>query len=135
MICKTDMTCTSLPTSRHAITNQDRQLYCRPVVHRSTPGRDQTSVMNSKVASNEIQEMSIGRGSHPASPVSTAGLPGAYSPVSTRTAPTLIQHSAEYPSDMERQRDINEEQSGAEISFAARGKGDPRSGIPFYTGR
>lgn len=37
--------------------------------------------------------------------------------------------------DPERQRDLHEEQSGAELSFAARGKGDSNSGTPFYTGK
>ncbi|KAF1924065.1 uncharacterized protein M421DRAFT_425082 [Didymella exigua CBS 183.55] len=36
--------------------------------------------------------------------------------------------------DPERQRNLEEEQSGAEISFAARGQGDSNSGTPFYTG-
>ncbi|KAH6625113.1 fungal-specific transcription factor domain-containing protein [Boeremia exigua] len=33
-----------------------------------------------------------------------------------------------------RQRDLHEEQSGAELSLAARTKGDSNSGTPFYTG-
>ena len=37
--------------------------------------------------------------------------------------------------DLERQRDLEEEQSGAELSYAARGQGDSNSGTPFYTGK
>lgn len=36
--------------------------------------------------------------------------------------------------DPERQRDLEEEQSGAELSYAARGQGNSNSGTPFYTG-
>lgn len=36
--------------------------------------------------------------------------------------------------DPERQRDLDEEQSGAELSYAARGQGNSNSGTPFYTG-
>lgn len=34
----------------------------------------------------------------------------------------------------ERQRDLEEEQSGAELSHAARSQGNSDSGTPFYTG-
>ena len=36
--------------------------------------------------------------------------------------------------DPERQRDLEEEQSGAELSHAARSQGNSNSGTPFYTG-
>jgi hypothetical protein len=36
--------------------------------------------------------------------------------------------------DPERQRDLDEEQSGAELSYAARGQGSSNTGTPFYTG-
>ena len=43
-------------------------------------------------------------------------------------------HDVHEHSDPERQRDLEEEQSGAELSYAARGQGDSNSGTPFYTG-
>ena len=41
------------------------------------------------------------------------------------------------PFDLERQRDLEEEKSAAELSYAARGQGDSNSnsGTPYYTGK
>jgi hypothetical protein len=50
---------------------------------------------------------------------------------STANAPT---NNTDAHFDLERQRDLDEEQSGAELSYAARGQGDSNSGTPFYTG-
>lgn len=50
----------------------------------------------------------------------------------TANAPT---NSADAGFDLERQRDLEEEQSGAELSYAVRGQGDSNSGTPFYTGK
>jgi len=65
---------------------------------------------------------------------------GIQSGVSHRPA-TMVYSSSRAPShdvhehsDPERQRDLEEEQSGAELSYAARGQGDSNSGTPFYTG-
>lgn len=45
-----------------------------------------------------------------------------------------LHHTADTRLDPERQRDLDEEQSGAELSYAARGQGNSNSGTPFYTG-
>jgi hypothetical protein len=135
MICKTVFDFVSALALGGTKTNCNLQSYCRPSVPLSTPRHDRPSIRNSKFASNEIHDTAINHASHAVSPpVPTATLPAAYPPASPRTASTMISDPTGYPSDLERQRDINEEQSGAEISFAARGKGNTGSGMPFYTG-
>lgn len=111
------------------------QSYHRPNVRFSAPARNRLGIETTKLASDDMYGVIASRAPHPSSPDSTRRFPLAYSPASSRATSTLIPDSAGYPSDPERQRDINEEQSGAEISFAARGKGDPKSGVPFYTGK
>jgi hypothetical protein len=135
MICKNNLEFISALTLGGTQTNCILQSYCRPSVSLSTPRHDRPSVRYSKFASNETHGIAISQASHAvSSPAPTARLPVAYSPASPRNASTMISDPTEYPSDLERQRDINEEQSGAEISFAARGKGNTGSGMPFYTG-
>ncbi|KZM27311.1 DNA binding [Ascochyta rabiei] len=45
-----------------------------------------------------------------------------------------LHDNADTQLDPERQRDLDEEQSGAELSYAARGQGNSSLGTPFYTG-
>lgn len=54
-------------------------------------------------------------------------------PIASNTA-TALPDNIQAQFDSERQRDLDEEQSGAELSYAARGQGDSNSGTPFYTG-
>jgi hypothetical protein len=117
------------------VTDNVLQSYHRPGARFPTPVRDHVGTKSLKFAPNDTHEMTTARSSHSTSPIPTSRFPLAFSPVPPQDTSTLMTDSMGYPSDPERQRDINEEQSGAEISFAARGKGDPRSGIPFYTGR